>query len=147
MSDPGGAVVSVFFYGSFMDEGVRSGQGWNQRQSVVACVRGFELRIDPLSRLVRNETATVYGVVCAATPDELRHLYSAKLMDRYHPETVTAELRDGTVLEVRVYNADGPVAGATAPPGYVPLLLDIARRLEFPEWYQRRIEAGRSTAS
>lgn len=133
--------MSVFFYGAFMDESIRERHGWQPRPASVAALQGFELLIDPLSRLERRQGATAYGLVCSATQGELDHLYSERWMDQYHPEPVTVQLRAGGHRRALVYVPAGPIAEAEAPTGYVQTLLEIARRLEFPGWYCSRIES------
>ena len=132
--------ISVFFYGSFMDEQVRREHGWAPRPETVAALHGFEFHRDPLARLVRRDGASSYGVLCAATRAELDALYAARWMDQYHAEPVTVELPDGRTVPAVVYLPPGPVVGAEAPAGYARLLAGAARRLRFPEWYCRRLE-------
>jgi hypothetical protein len=129
----------VFFYGSFMDERVRESHGCHSRTVGIAQLRGYDLRIDPLSRLVRAERRSVYGVLCEASTADLDRLYAARWMELYRPEKVTVERPGRGRSAALCYVPAGPLTSAVAPPGYVDDLLAVARRLGFPPWYLERI--------
>ena len=70
------AKVWTFFYGSFINLDVLAKVGLVPERHEVARLAGFDITIRPLANPVRSDQHVVYGIVAAATHDELRRLYA-----------------------------------------------------------------------
>lgn len=136
--------IEVFFYGSFMIPSVREQHGFADRPVSVARLPGYDIRIDPLTRIFRDDRSIIYGVVSCATHDELRSLYSAEWMDRYNADPVLVELTDGSWRPVLTYLPDAPITTAKVPASYSASIVDAARALGFPDWYVDRLQQSKA---
>jgi catechol 2,3-dioxygenase-like lactoylglutathione lyase family enzyme len=136
--------VNVFFYGSYIDEGVLSEHGFEPDDVRLAELRGYDVRIDPLTRLVQDADHSVFGILCRATHAELDALYASPWMKAYLPEPIIVTLADGTTMPALTYLPDGPVISATQPPGYVEGILAAGLAHGFPEWYLHRLATFRT---
>ena len=67
--------VRVFFYGSFINRDVLGEVGLVPGEVEVARLHGFDIRIEPLANIVREERGLVYGIVCLANHADLGRLY------------------------------------------------------------------------
>ncbi len=135
--------VRVFFYGSFINRQVLAGGGLVPERVEVGRLWGFDIRIETLATLVRSDQHCVYGIVCDATHDELRHLYGQDWLDgAYFPEAVLVEAEDRRLVPCLCFIAP------TRPPArpaddYVDWITGAAREYGFPSWYIERLERFR----
>jgi len=138
--------VQTFFYGSYMNFAVLKEAGLAPEQWEVAKLSGYDIRIAPRANLVHSEQHCVYGIIAAATHEELARLYShAKeaLGETYLPEAVLVETLDGKWLPALCYICHDmkPRPAAT---DYVDRIVKPAREYGFPAWYIARLESFRS---
>lgn len=71
-----GPLVWTFFYGSYINSDVLDEAGFVPRQTEVARLAGFEIRIAPLANLVQSGREVVYGILASGTHAELGRLYT-----------------------------------------------------------------------
>jgi hypothetical protein len=137
--------VWTFFYGSFINLDVLRSVGLAPAQVEVARLCGFDIQIRPLANLVRSDQHQVYGILAAATHEELGRLYAHARDDlggTYLPEAVLAETLDGRWRPALCYIA--PVMEARAASGdYIDRIVGPARKFGFPGWYVDRLESFR----
>src|SRR5262245_23460135 len=105
MAEP---TVWTFFYGSFINLDVLKQAGYVPERFEVARLSGFDIRIRPLANLVRSDQHCVFGIVAAATHEELRRLYSQDWVGVYLPEPVLVETLDGKWRAALCYLAPSP---------------------------------------
>jgi cation transport regulator ChaC len=131
--------VWIFFYGSFINREVLKEAGLVPDKVEVACLWGFDIRIEPLASILRADGHCVYGIICQATHSELSRLYGQEWLGTYLPEAVMVQTRDGRVLPALVYVA---ASHTPAPPAedYIDRIIGPARTLGFPAWYLDRLE-------
>jgi Gamma-glutamyl cyclotransferase, AIG2-like len=140
--------VDVFFYGSYMNLAVLREVNIVPDRWEVARLRGYDIRIEPRANLVRADSACVYGVLAAATHEELKRLYAhAKdvLGETYLPEAVLTETIDGRYRPALCYIAP-EMTLRPAPADYVDRIVDPARELGFPDWYVERLSSFKQQA-
>jgi hypothetical protein len=139
MAEP---TVWVFFYGSFLNLGVLQQVGYTPEQFEVARLYGYDIRIEPLANLVRSEGQCVWGVVAAATHEQLRRLYAQDWVGTYLPEAVFVETREGKLRPALCYLAPSPEP-KPASDDYIDRIVTPARAYGFPEAYIARLESFR----
>lgn len=132
--------IPVFFYGSFIIPEVLEKHGYKTNDIKIARLDGFDVKVDPLTRLVRSSGKYVYGIICYATHKELRKLYSSQWMESYLPEPVLAQTMAGEDLPVLTYLPDRPVKAAIREAGYLEKIIQAGRSYLFPESYIKRLE-------
>jgi len=138
--------IDVFFYGLFMDVALLQQRGIEPSNVRRARVEGFELAIAERATLVPRAACTVFGVLISLTHEDITHLYADASVQAYRPEAVLAITDDGRSVPALCYNLPTPPTGPVANRAYAEALLDIARRLGFPDAYQAHIQrlAGRA---
>ena len=136
------ARVWTFFYGSFINRDVLRQVGYILEQFEVAKLSGFDIRIQPLANLVRSDQHCVYGIIAAATHEELHRLYSQEWVGRYLPEAVLVQTLDGKWRAALCYLAPAPEPGP-ASNDYLDRIVGPAREYGFPDWYIARLEGFR----
>lgn len=137
--------VWVFFYGSYMNFDVLKELDLAPAQWEVAKVNGFDIIIQPRGNLRRSDRHCVYGILAAATHNELNRLYAHAtdvLGETYFPEAILAETLSGNWMPALCYIAPSMEAKAAAN-DYVERILKPAREFNFPGWYIERIESFR----
>ena len=137
--------VWAFFYGSYMNLEVLRQVGVVPAAWHVARVAGFDIVIRPRANLVPSDRGCVYGIVAAATHDELARLYDHArdvLGEVYLPQAVLAEAMDGAWRPALCYIAPSMEPRAAAA-DYVDRIGAAARALEFPQWYIEHLESFR----
>jgi hypothetical protein len=139
MAEP---TVWVFFYGSFINLDVLRQGGYAPEQYEVARLYGFDIRIEPLANLVRSEEHCVWGIVAAATHEELRRLYAQDWVGTYLPEPVLVQTRDGKWRAALCYLAPAREP-QPATDDYLDRIVGPARAHGFPDWYVARLERFR----
>ncbi len=130
--------VAVFFYGLFMDVAILRSKGVEPSDIRRASVDGYTLDIAERASLSRQKNSGVYGVVMTLAQSDLKTLCSEKSLADYRPETVTAELEDGSSLRALCYNLPQVPAGKPNPE-YVEKLRQLAKQLQLPSEYVDRI--------
>ena len=101
--------------------------------------------IRPRANLVPSDRGCVYGIVAAATHDELARLYDHArdvLGEVYLPQAVLAEAMDGAWRPALCYIAPSMEPRAAAA-DYVDRIGAAARALAFPQWYIEHLESFR----
>lgn len=137
--------VWVFWYGSYISFRVLGEVNLVPEAFEVARLAGFAIHIAPRANLVRSDRECVYGIVATATHDELARLYAHAedvLGERYLPEAVVVETRDGKWMPAMTYICPS-MAPRPADRAYVDRIVEPARQLGFPEWYVARLESFR----
>ena len=125
-----------------MDEDLLQAKGVKPAQVSVGFVNGYGLRIGERATLVRCPDSRAYGAIMDIASGEAKDLYADDSVADYLPESVTAELMDGTRVEAICYNLPGDkIAGANKD--YANSLLDVAIRLGFPDSYLDQIRQAR----
>ena len=138
-------LVSVFFYGTFMDPKVLASYGISAKEVLPARLIGFELCIRPRVNLVASKGGVVYGAVTSVTPDDLDKIYS-DLKNRYGvkylPEPVVAEMLAGPRnFQPALCYIASHMPPAPPAPEYVKELASCVRALNLPETYALHIES------
>ena len=134
--------VWVFFYGSFINLEVLATAGLIPEQLEVACLWGYDIRIQPLANLIPSQRHCVYGIVCQASPRDLLALYGQTWVGTYWPEAVLVECEGGSIRPALCYiSPPRPVEAATSD--YIDRIAKPAREYGFPSWYIERIELFR----
>jgi hypothetical protein len=141
--------IEVFFYGLFMDVALLQQQGLRPSNVRRARIEGFDLAIAERATLVPRTAHTVFGVLMSLTHEDVMHLYAEASVRDYRPEAVLAITEDGQGIPALCYNLTTPLTGAVTNRAYAAALLDIARRLGFPETYQGHLRhlTGEGNAS
>ena len=137
--------VWVFWYGSYINLSVLGEVGLMPDSFEVARLSGFDIQVAPRANLVRSDRYCVYGIVATATHEELARLYAhaeSVLGERYLPEAVVVETRDGKWMPAMTYICPS-MAPRPAERAYVDRIVEPARQLGFPQWYVARLESFR----
>jgi len=138
MGEMNSEVVTVFFYGLFMDESLLASKGVSASKATVGYVGGYGLRIGRRATLVPDDTKRAYGVLMTLRAAELKALYSDESVADYVTESVSVVLPDGRVESAVCYNLpERKLAGAN--PEYAKSLLMLAARLGLPDDYLQQI--------
>lgn len=138
--------TSVFFYGSFINLGVLAGSGLIPENIEVARLAGFDISIAPLATLVRSDRHSVYGILCTASHESLRHLYGQEWVAAYRPQAVMVETRLGRMTMALCWIAP-PFRPEPAAGDYLDRITGPARDFGFPAWYIERLESFRGGAA
>ena len=139
------STVWTFFYGSYMNFDVLKEVNLVPPKWEVAKLHGFDIRIQPRANLIRSNQHGVYGIIAAATHQELDRLYAhAKdaLGEIYLPEAVLVETLEGKWKPALCYICP-EMQPRPAANDYLNRILKPARELGFPEWYVQRLESFR----
>jgi hypothetical protein len=135
--------VRVFFYGLFMDENLLAKKGIKPSEINLGFVDGYGLRIGERATLIRCPDSRAYGAMMDIAPSDATELYSEESVSGYVPEPVIVELMDGKQVEATCYNLPSDKVTGTNK-RYADSLLEIATRLDFPDFYLDQIrQAGR----
>jgi hypothetical protein len=138
MGEMNSDVLSVFFYGLFMDESLLASKGVSPSTATVGYVNGYRLRIGTRATLVPDDGKRAYGVLMSLRSDQVRALYSAESVADYVSESVSVVLPDGTVESAVCYNLPKrKLEGANSE--YANALLILAGRLGLPDDYLQQI--------
>ena len=138
--------VSTFFYGSYMNPAVLKGVDIIPERFEVARLSGYDINIQPRANLIRPEQHCVYGVVSAATHEELVRLYAHSqnvLGESYAPEPALVQTNDQRWLPVLCYISHSMKPSPATDNAYIERIVQPAREFGFPQWYIQRIESFR----
>jgi len=126
--------VWTFFYGSFINLTVLKQYQVFPEEIQVAKLEGFDIRIEPLATLVKNESSSTYGIVGKVTHEELETLYTLDWVGRYDPEPVIVQTENGNQIPALTYISDQPDKSPAAQ-DYVLRIVQPAKDWGFPDWY------------
>jgi len=132
--------IDVFFYGLFMDEALLREKGIDPQDRRVAFVEDFVLAIRERASLIPAPGGTVYGILFSLTHSEVDDLYSDDSVSAYRPETVLANLTDGSVAPALCFNLPTTPSTNEQNPEYVAKLRDLASRIGLPPSYVSSIQ-------
>ncbi|RIK72767.1 hypothetical protein DCC62_18910 [candidate division KSB1 bacterium] len=138
--------IWTFFYGSYMNIDVLKEVDLTPERWEVAKLYGFDIRIQPRANLIRSDQHCVYGIIAAATHEELQRLYAhaqGVLGEVYLPEAVLIETLDGKWLPALCYICP-EMQPRPAAEDYLDRIIQPAKALGFPQWYIARLESFRS---
>jgi hypothetical protein len=127
--------IDVFFYGLFMDEALLREKGMRPLNRRIASVENFGLMIGARATLVPCEKGTVHGVLFSLTQSEVDELYSEPSVSVYRPETVSAQLVDGSIIPAVCFNLPASPSSAERNPEYALKLRDLAASIGLPPSY------------
>jgi len=131
---------SVFFYGLFMDGDVLRQKGLDPKDSKLACVDGYGLRIGDRATLEVSETEQVFGSIMNLGAGELKLLYDEESVADYVPVRLTAADMEGNRIESISYILPMELLSGRNP-GYARALLLAADKIGLPDSYLRTIES------
>ena len=133
-----GQVVSVFFYGLFMDESLLASKGIRPSESRIGHVEGYGIRIGTRATLVRDHGNRAYGVLMKVQAKDVNALYSDESVADYIAESVLVVLSDGSVDSAICYNLpEHKLKGTNSE--YALSLLALANKLGLPDTYVQQI--------
>ncbi|RXJ98937.1 gamma-glutamylcyclotransferase [Arcobacter sp. CECT 8989] len=84
----------VFFYGLYMDEEILKSKGVEPREKILACAKGYKLRVGKMATLLRDENSNAYGIVYSLTYEEIDKLYKDSGLTNYVAEAVMVKTED-----------------------------------------------------
>jgi hypothetical protein len=126
-----------------MDENLLAKKGIKPSEINLGFVDGYGLRIGERATLIRCPDSRAYGAMMDIAPSDATELYSEESVSGYVPEPVIVELMDGKQVEATCYNLPSDKVTGTNK-RYADSLLEIATRLDFPDFYLDQIrQAGR----
>ena len=132
--------VDVFFYGLFMDEALLREKELDPQNRRLASLENFALVVGARASLVPSHGSRVYGVLFSLDQSEVETLYSDASVTAYRPESVIANLVDGTVARALCYNLPTPPSTEDRNPQYVSKLRTLAERIGLPPSYVASIQ-------
>jgi len=132
-------MVSVFFYGLFMDADELRSSGFHPINEQQARVEGMALRLGQRAALALDPTKSAHGFVMDLSQEELDRLYSDPSVAAYRPEAVTARLTSGNEVAVVCYNLPTPPKPDERNPAYAAKLRQVGLRLGLPNQYVESI--------
>jgi hypothetical protein len=132
-------MVSVFFYGLFMDADMLRSKGFHPANERQASVAGMALRLGQRAALALDPSKSAYGFVMDLSQEELDLLYSDPSVAAYRPEAVTAPLTSGADIAALCYNLPMPPRPDERNPAYAAKLREVGRRLGLPHQYVESI--------
>src|SRR5687768_5800157 len=124
-----------------MDAGILGSKGVEPSDVRRASLDGYTLNIGERASLSAQRKSRVHGVVMTLAERDLDTLYSEKGLGDYRPETVTAQLDDGSSISAVCYNLPQVPVGEPNQE-YVEKLRRLARQLQLPSQYVDRIGRG-----
>jgi len=132
--------IDVFFYGLFMDADLLRNRGAHPVNIRHASVPGFTLRIGERATLLPKPGSRSYGIVMELTHPEIDQLYSEPSVKVYRPESVLAELGDGSTIPALCFNLIEPPRPEERNAEYAAKLRALAERLHLPQEYVDTIQ-------
>jgi hypothetical protein len=132
-------MVSVFFYGLFMDADALRSRGFHPTNERQASVKGMALRLGQRAALALDPLKSTHGFVMDLSQEELDRLYSDPSVAAYRPEAVTARLTSGDGIAALCYNLPTPPRPDERNPAYAANLREVGRRLGLPHQYVESI--------
>jgi hypothetical protein len=96
-------MISVFFYGLFMEEALLKEKGFYPTKPVLGYVDGYGLRIGERATLVKSIEQRAYGAIMSLSQEQLSRLYGEPSVADYLPEEITVTTFNKETLKVVVY--------------------------------------------
>lgn len=127
--------IDAFFYGLFMDETVLIEANVVPREPRRAVISGYRLHLGERATMVPEFGSQVFGMLFAITHAELHRLYSMPGLQAYRPQSVLAQLLDGSVCAASAYNLVTLPEQTQPNPAYAEKLRAVLTRLGFPDSY------------
>jgi hypothetical protein len=132
-------MVSVFFYGLFMDADALRAMGLHPTKERQARVDGVALRLGQRAALAPDPSKSVYGFVMELSGEELDRLYADPSVAAYRSEEVVARLNTGETINATCYNLPVPPDASERNPAYAASLRELGKRLGLPRAYLESI--------
>ncbi len=131
--------MEVFFYGLFMDETILSKNGIDPLNPRKGYLKDYQLKIGNRASLVPSPDNVCYGIIMNCDSNALNKLYSEPSVADYLPEDVIVFADKNEPIEARCYNLPlEKITGTNSK--YATSLYALAKRLDFPEEYLRKIQ-------
>lgn len=130
--------VSVFFYVQLMDAEALQGKSLRPSHVRQADVDRFKMTLGARATLVPVD-GRVYGSIMRLTYGEIDELYSEPSVSAYRPESVLAQMADGSADLALCFILPTPPARASRNFEYATALQAVARKMRLPEIYVARI--------
>jgi hypothetical protein len=131
--------VEGFFYGLYMDPELLLSLGFRPAASRMARLESHELELKGSVKIVRKQGSTVWGILIKLPEKDLKAMYDFETTKAYRPEIVNVITNDGENIAVSCYNL--PVdETAELNIGYLEKLIPVARRLNLPIEYIKKLE-------
>lgn len=121
-----------------MDMALLEQRGFHPSDPRLAYLDGYSLRIFDRATLIPNVEERVYGVVAGLTHEEIHTLYSDASLQDYRPEAVLVTLKNNSHIPALCYNLP-TIPDSERNTAYAAKLLELAKRLSFPEAYLDKI--------
>ena len=141
------AMVTVFFYGLFMDAELLHGKGVVATEPRAARLDGYRLVIDTRATLIPADGDRVHGIVMRVSAADLRRLYSKASVSAYRAQAVKVAVSEGGDVDAACYIAPAQSPGGAANRDYAERLLRCAEKLGLPAEYLEAIRRAGSLAS
>ncbi len=134
--------VSVFFYGSFMNDKVLSKARVSPRNLRRAKLSGFSIVVSPRATIVPEHHGCVYGLVGELTHLELDKIYAKDWFGfgSYVPEAVLLEETGCSETPALCYIC-WDMEPASASREYLSLMLEVGQLYGFPTSYLEEISS------
>lgn len=133
-------MISVFFYGLFMDKDLLIEKGFHPTEPVLGYADNYELKIGKRAMLVKAQGERAYGTVMSLEKAELDSLYKEPGVTDYAPEDIVFTTLENETLNVVVYNIS-PENYKGRNKQYAQRLATTATALSLPTEYVQKIEA------
>ncbi len=131
-------MVTIFFYGLFMDKALLEGKGFKPVNPRSAYVENFQLRIGKRASLVRKDGFRAYGILMNLSSADVEKLYSDSSVADYLPEPIVCELLTGGTDNGLVYNlSESKLEGKNTK--YAKMLVEVLTDKEFPNSYVKEV--------
>jgi len=137
--------IPVFFYGSFIRREVMARGGLRPDRVEVARLSGFDIQVSPHACITRSNQHSIYGILVAATHEELQRMYTMDGVGVFLPEAVVVDTASGS-LPALCYIPPAP-GNQPADIDYLDRLLAAGLEHGFPAWYLERLERFRGAGS
>ncbi|MFT5140780.1 MAG: hypothetical protein ACI9H8_001976 [Lysobacterales bacterium] len=129
----------VFFYGLFMDPELLKGKGLSPSNPMLACIKGYGLRIGERASIVKSENECAYGLIVSLEQKEIEALYGEESVLDYIPEKITAVNSSGENIDATTYTLPSEkLKGRNKD--YAKTLAILAKKLGLPSDYIEEIE-------
>jgi len=131
--------MEVFFYGLFMDTGILSKQGVKASNPRKAYLEDYSLKIGQRASLIPTKGERAYGLVMSLEQEAVKKLYSEASVADYLPEEVHIITSENENIKASCYNL--PLEALSGRnESYARALYSLAKKLDFPEDYLKKIE-------
>lgn len=133
-------MITVFFYGLFMDAQLLQSRGVAVSDPSRAQVNGYRLVLGKRATLVPAPGFTAHGMLMHLKSEDLERLYAEPSVSAYRPQTVRVVLEGGKTLEAVCYNLPETSSGDPPNRDYARKLHELGTRLGLPESYLATIK-------